>query len=142
LPPPDPVQDPGLDASSRVGLALSDARHLSYPRYASALAALDAAPAGMPEDAAGRSQLAAGLALQMLRDGLTRADHVLPSSDQQRVFVVQGRLDDPAALRASVPAAAERWPLAFSTRLLDEESLRQQDLQRAGPDFGQSPPQR
>lgn len=142
MPRLDSDPDPDLDASLRAGLALSDARHSGHPLYASALAALEATPAGLPEDAGSRSQLAAGLALQMLRDGLTRADHVMPSADQQRVFVVQGRIDDPAALRTSVPAAAERWPLALSTRLLDDECQRQQGLQRASPDVGHAPPQR
>jgi hypothetical protein len=102
------------------GLPMSDRRHPQFALYEGAQRGIDALPSGRPDTAEGRERLAAALAGQAYMQGITRIEHVVVARDGERVFAVQGRLGDPAAHTAAVPASAERQPVAQSTQLVDD----------------------
>ena len=102
------------------GLPMSDRRHPQFALFEGAQRGIDALPSGRPDTAEGRERLAAALAGQAYMQGMTRIEHVVMARDGERVFAVQGRLGDPAAHTAAVPASAERQPVAQSTQLVDD----------------------
>lgn len=104
-----------------VAPALSDRRHPQFALYDGVARGVEALPAGLrPDTADARQRLSAALASELYQQGIGRADHVVASSDGQRVFAVHGRLGDPAAQVASVPMSAERQPVLQSTQSVDD----------------------
>ena len=100
---------------------ISDRRHPQFALYDGVARGVDALPAGVrPTLADSRERLSAALASQLYMQGIGRVDHVVASSDGQRVFAVHGRLGDPAAQVASVPLSAERQPVLQSTQRVDD----------------------
>ena len=99
---------------------ISDRRHPQFAFYDAAQRGIDALPTVRPENAGARDRLSAALAAQGYMEGLHRIDHVVASADGQRLFAVQGRLGDPAALVASIPVSADRQPVMQSTQLVDD----------------------
>jgi hypothetical protein len=70
---------------------------------------------------------AAGVAIRARIDGLDCIDHVVASGDGERVFAVQGALQDPAHRRSQVAVEqASQLPARQSAALLREEDARQQ----------------
>lgn len=112
---------------------ISDRRHPQFGLYDGVARGVDALPSGVrPSNADSRERLSAALASQLYMQGIGRADHVVASSDGQRVFAVHGRLGDPAAQVASVPLSAERQPVLQSTQLVDD--LRETRERHVRPD--------
>lgn len=104
-----------------VAPALSDRRHPQFALYDGVARGVEALPAGLrPDTADARQRLSAALASELYQQGIGRADHVVASSDGQRVFAVHGRLGDPAAQVVSVPMSAERQPVLQSTQSVDD----------------------
>ena len=88
--------------------ALPPGRRDLLDRIRGRLGSLDATgPEGL--DACGRERAACALLRLAVERGLDRVDHVLVGESRpggaQNVFLVQGRLDDPAHRRASIPLA-------------------------------------
>ncbi len=108
-------------------LAMHDPDHPDDPLYLSsreAVRRLDAALGRTPDQSS--ECMAASLACLARRRGLDRVDHVVLSEHNENVrqgenvFVVQGRLDDPAHLRAHMKTqVAVETPAAESFRQLD-----------------------
>jgi hypothetical protein len=70
---------------------------------------------------------AAGVAIRARIDGLDCIDHVVASGDGERVFAVQGAIQDPAHRRSQVDVEqASQLPARQSAALLREEDARQQ----------------
>lgn len=102
--------------------------HPDYPLYSQirdGVQRLDAQHGRAPDEASDR--LAASLLPLAKENGLTRVDHVTLSDGRNRdvapgqnVFLVQGRLDDPAMLRAHMPTqVATQTPVAESMQRLE-----------------------
>jgi hypothetical protein len=71
---------------------------------------------------------AAGVAIRARIDGLECIDHVVASGDGERVFAVQGAIQDPAHRRSQVDVEqASHVPARQSAALLREEDARQQE---------------
>lgn len=71
--------------------------------------------------------VAAGVAARARMDGLEHIDHVLASSSGDRVFAVQGNLQDPAHRRVQVDIdIASRVPAQHSASQLREQDAQQQ----------------
>jgi hypothetical protein len=120
---------------------LSDRRHPQFALYDGAQRGIDALPTVRPENAGARDRLTAALAAQGYMEGLQRIDHVVASPDGQRLFAVQGRLGDPAALTASIHVSADRQPVMQSTQLVDDlRDVRERQAQQAAPSPAIAPP--
>lgn len=100
------------------GVLLNDPRHSQYPLYRGAAEGVYALDARFDRTPDPRSdQLAGSLAVAAMRSGMQEINHVELSRDASRVFAVQGRLDDPARLNASVETARGMdTPLRESTQ--------------------------
>lgn len=100
------------------GVLLNDPRHSQYPLYRGAAQGVYALDARFDRTPDPRSdQLAGSLAVAALRSGMNEINHVELSRDASRVFAVQGRLDDPARVNASVETARGMdTPLRESTQ--------------------------
>ncbi|MDL5368203.1 DUF2974 domain-containing protein [Xanthomonas sp. NCPPB 2654] len=67
---------------------------------------------------------AASVAARASHDGLERIDTLMPSRDGDRLFAVQGRVDDPAHLRSQVQtAAAASEPAQANVGQLQQQNL-------------------
>lgn len=122
--------------------------HALYRQTRAAVQRLDHAMARAPDAASER--LAANLTWLAKQDGLSRVDHVVLSVENahvrqgQNVFVVQGRLEDPAhvwAFARTQPAL--ETPVVESFRQLDAFNQRQQRehvQQHAHPAPAHAPP--
>ena len=67
---------------------------------------------------------AASVAAHASHDGLERIDTLMPSRDGDRLFAVQGRVDDPAHLRSQVQtAAAANEPAPANVGQLQQQNL-------------------
>lgn len=104
------------------GVLLNDPRHSQYPLYRGAAQGVYALDARFDRTPDPRSdQLAGSLAVAALRSGMNEINHVELSRDASRVFAVQGRLDDPARVNASVETARGMdTPLRESTQRVAE----------------------
>ncbi len=117
----------GQDHSS---LRIDDPRHGGHSLFQDAERGVHAmdAKAGRTPDQQSR-QLAGALAAEMHAAGGRRIDAVVMSTDAERTFGVQGRMDDPAHLRVHVPTmAAMRQSLDDSTQRIDQSITQQQAL--------------
>ena len=104
------------------GVLLNDPRHSQYPLYRGAAQGVYALDARFDRTPDPRSdQLAGSLAVAAMRSGMNEINHVELSRDASRVFAVQGRLDDPARVNASVETARGMdTPLRESTQRVAE----------------------
>ncbi len=141
LPPPDPKEK---SSSLR---SLGDASTQLHQQATAGVHRLDAAMGRAPDESSER--MSASLANLARSHGLDRIDHVVLSAGNaqtppgQNVFVVQGRLDDPAHLRAQMSTnLAVQTPVNESLQQLQKmdqqlaESRVQQDpalLQQESP---------
>lgn len=122
------------------GVLLNDPRHSQYPLYRGAAEGVYALDARFDRTPDPRSdQLAGSLAVAALRSGMQEINHVELSRDASRVFAVQGRLDDPARVNASVETARGMdTPLRESTQRANEiESARAPTAQQQSQDQAQ-----
>lgn len=116
------------------GVLLNDPRHAQYPLYRGAAQGVYALDARFDRTPDPRSdQLAGSLAVAAMRSGMNEINHVELSRDASRVFAVQGRLDDPARVNASVETARGMdTPLRESTqRVAEIEAARAPALAQA-----------
>ena len=124
------------------GVLLNDPRHTQYPLYrgaAEGVYALDARHARASDPRS--DQLAGSLAVAAMRSGMQEIHHVELSRDASRVFAVQGRLDDPARLNASVETARGMdTPLRESTQRAAEIEAARAPTQAQSQQQGQEAP--
>jgi len=96
---------------------------------------LDASMGRTPDQASER--MSASLACLALANGLSRIDHVVLGRQGENVFIVQGRLEDPAHMRAHMttdvatqtPTDESLQRLEQLDRQLAEQHARQASLQ-------------
>ena len=130
----------GFDAARGTAMpreASRDARDSQHPDHAFYRAIADKLPGAYAE--AGlvtpgpetHERVAASLSAQARSQGVARADHVvIRGGEHGNVFVVQGRLDDPAHLRAHLPLQeARRAPKQESFQQLHQASQQFADQQ-------------
>ncbi|KRA74880.1 hypothetical protein ASD78_11280 [Lysobacter sp. Root667] len=118
LPQAQPAQRGASATPDGDGVLLNDPRHSQYPLYRGAAQGVYALDARFDRTPDPRSdQLAGSLAVAAMRSGMNEINHVELSRDASRVFAVQGRLDDPARVNASVETARGMdTPLRESTQ--------------------------
>lgn len=112
---------------------LNDERHPQNPMYNQAVTGLEGLPAGTFKDRHALEAAAAALTREAQASGMQRIDAVVPSSNGERIFAVQGTAGDPAACRAAVETrAASEQSLAFSSGAVHgaPNVLQQQDAQQ------------
>lgn len=149
------LADAGSPSRATQGVAMTDPTHSSHPLYLGsrdAVHRLDASLGRAPDQQS--ENMIASLACLARRSGLERIDHVVLGERSGRlqpgenVFVVQGRLDDPAHLRAHMKTQlAVDTPVADSLRelqALDEaaQARTQQQAQAASVELAVSEQQR
>ncbi|RDZ28916.1 XVIPCD domain-containing protein [Lysobacter silvisoli] len=123
----------GANTQGGDGVQLNDPRHNQYPLYRGAADGVYALDARHARASDGRSdQLAGALTVAAMRSGMQEIHHVELSRDASRVFAVQGRLDDPARLNASVETARGMdTPLRESTQRANEIEAARAPAQQA-----------
>ncbi|MCC8538377.1 XVIPCD domain-containing protein [Xanthomonas axonopodis pv. poinsettiicola] len=114
---------PGQRSEASRPLLLSDQGHPQYPMYQQALGALEKlGPSGGFKDRKELEQTAGTLVQDASLSGLSRIDHVTPNKAGDGLFVVEGRLDDPAHRRAYVDRGqAAQQTLEQSTQRLQQD---------------------
>ncbi len=123
----------GFDAARGAAMppeASRDARDPQHPDHAFYRAIADKLPAAYAQGALvapgpeAQERVAASLGAQARSHGFVRADHVvIGGGEHGSVFVVQGRLDDPAHLRTHLPLQeAQRAPQQESFQQLQQAS--------------------
>ncbi len=81
---------------------LSDERHPQNPMFNQAVKGMEGLPAGTFKDRHALEAAAAALTHDAKAAGLSRIDSVVQSTNGERVFAVQGQMNDPAMQRAAV----------------------------------------
>ncbi|WP_406233560.1 XVIPCD domain-containing protein [Isoptericola jiangsuensis] len=111
---------------------LNDERHPRNPMYNQAVNSLEQLPAGTFKDRHSLEAAAASLTRQSHEAGLQRIDSVVPSTNGERLFAVQGAMNDPAAMRAAVDvkAASEQSMALNSGAVQGAPNVLQQDSQQ------------
>ncbi len=111
---------------------LNDERHPRNPMYNQAVNSLEQLPAGTFKDRHSLEAAAASLTRQSHEAGLQRIDSVVPSANGERLFAVQGAMNDPAAMRAAVDvkAASEQSMALNSGAVQGAPNVLQQDTQQ------------
>jgi hypothetical protein len=100
---------------------LSEATHPQHALYVQALHGVEALPAAVFVDAHARRNAAAALTVAAHGEGLRRIDHVVLGIDAERLFAVQGGLEDPAHWRTKVDRVqASAQSVEHSTRALEQ----------------------
>lgn len=95
---------------------LNDERHPQNPMYNQAVKGMEGLPAGTFKDRHALESAAAALTREAHASGLQRIDSVVPSTNGERMFAVQGTAGDPAACRAAVDTrAASEQSIAHSS---------------------------
>lgn len=112
---------------------LNDERHPHNPMYNQAVKGMEGLPAGTFKDRHALEAAAAALTKEAQASGMQRIDSVMPSTNGERMFAVQGTAGDPAAYRAAVDTrAASEQSMALSSGAVHGASnvLHQQDAQQ------------
>lgn len=109
---------------------LSDPRHASNPMFEQAVKGMEGLEAGTFKDRQSLLNAAGALTQDAHAAGLQRIDSVVPSSNGQILFAVQGGAGDPVQLRAHVEkGAAETQSLAATSAALQQPQQDQQQEQ-------------
>jgi hypothetical protein len=112
---------------------LNDERHPQNPMYNQAVKGMEGLPAGTFKDRHALEAAAAALTKEAQASGMQRIDSVVPSTNGERMFAVQGTAGDPAACRAAVDTrAASEQSMALSSGAVHgaPNVLQQQDAQQ------------
>lgn len=112
---------------------LNDTRHPQNPMYDQAVKGMEGLPPGTFKDRHALEAAAAALTREAHASGLQRIDSVVPSTNGERMFAVQGTAGDPAACRAAVETrAASEQSIALSSGAVQgaPNVLQQQDAQQ------------
>ncbi|MGH8098507.1 XVIPCD domain-containing protein [Stenotrophomonas indicatrix] len=112
---------------------LNDERHPQNPMYNQAVKGMEGLPAGTFKDRHALEAAAAALTKEAQASGMQRIDSVVPSTNGERMFAVQGTAGDPAACRAAVDTrAAAEQSMALSSGAVHgaPNVLQQQDAQQ------------
>lgn len=109
---------------------LSDPRHANNPMFEQAVKGMEGLEAGTFKDRQSLLNAAGALTQDAKAAGLQRIDAVVPSTNGQLLFAVQGGTGDPVQLRAHVEkSAAETQSLAATSAALHEPQQAQQQEQ-------------
>lgn len=122
-------------ARQGASLQLDDASHSAFPLFQDAARGMQAQSERLgPVSELQNRQLAGSLAAEMHALGGTRIDRVAVSQDGARTFGIQGRMDDPAQLRANVETAqAMRTPLEQSSQRVAQNTAQPMPVREQAP---------